>query len=479
MQLTQSQRPEQKQILTQAMRQSLEILQMPLPELGAYLQEQVLANPLLALDEPADAPARPEEHGQHSAESSPDTPDEAEGDRFESAASEAAALWDAPHLQQDMPAAPWSAADSGDTWDAVANLPDTAGESLPDTLREQLLRMPHLTEEVRVHCLYLAECLDENGFLPFGLEELAAEQHAPLFVFEQALYVLQELQPAGVGARTLEECLLLQLARTSDFSAHTVRLVREGLPLLAKNNMPGLARLLGCTPAQAAKAALAVRALCPRPARGYGKSRVVYAVPEAVLSVGGGAVHIEPNRRLLPRLALHAESCALLRESDDEQAQSYLRARNSEAKQLMRCVADRETTLLRVVSALTQLQAGYFLRGEALRPLTLAELAEHLSLSLSTVSRAVQGKTVLFRGKSVPLKALFSTAIPAAGSEVSAESVKRQLRLFIDAEDKAHPLSDEALCAALGGVQLPVSRRTVAKYREELHIAPSAQRKRG
>lgn len=446
----------QKQTLSQAQRQSLQVLQMPLTELGAYLQEQVLANPLLDLELPPTASLP---------DAAPDpSPLQEEDDRWDLAYSESSGAWDA---------APGAPADG-----CADLLPSSAqGETLTDAIHEQLLSMQHLTPRLRALCLYLAECLDENGFLPFSLAELAAEQHTSLFEMEQALYVLQSLQPAGVGARGLEECLVLQLARTPHFSALTLHLVQRGLPLLARNDLPGLAALLGCTEAQAAQAAQAVRGLSPRPSRGYGAGGfTAYQVPEAVFYLSGTAVRAALNRRSLPRLSVNEEACALLRGSDAPDACAYLREQLAAANGLMRSVQEREGTLRRLLELAARAQEGFFLRREAPRAFTLTQAAGELGLSLSTVSRAVQGKTVQFERRCFPLRALFPAALAAEG-EVSGEQVRRRLQSFVSAESKAHPLSDEALRAALSAVHLPVSRRTVAKYREELGIPASHLRR--
>ena len=227
------QQQEQRQVLSQGLRHSLEILQMPVLE----LQD---------------------------------------------------AVWDLPAGEG---LGEWNRGGDGE-WDRMAALADPAdrGESLAEALHEQLLRMPGLTDELRRLADYLAECLNENGFLEFSLEDLAADRGVSVFEMEQALYVLQSLQPAGVAARTLPECLVLQLAQTKDFNEYTVRLVRQGLELLAKNNMTAIARLLECTPAQAQAAARAVRALNPRPAQGYGAGPLAYQIPEAVFRRENGQV---------------------------------------------------------------------------------------------------------------------------------------------------------------------------------------------
>lgn len=468
MELMQSQ--EQKQILSQTQRQSLEILQMPVLELEEYLQEKAMENPLLELELPAE---------QHLPDLEDDRQDAArrETDTWEAAGSETAAVWDLPAGEG---LGSWGRG-GDEEQDPMASLADPAGqgESLTQALQEQLLHMPRLTDGMRRLCNYLAECLNENGFLEFALEDLAAEQGVSLFEMEQALYLLQSLQPAGVAARTLPECLVLQLSRTRDFNEYTVRLVQSGLELLAKNDLTGIARLLGCTQAQARQAAQVVRGLNPRPAQGYGAgSPLLCQIPEAVFRKEDGRIKIELERRLAGRLRLDQQTCALLKDCAEPQAKAYYREKNTQAQQLMRALNERENTMVRLLEELANRQKEFFLRGGALQPMTQTQMAQDLGLSLSTVSRAVQGKTLQFEGKSLPLKYFFTSGVQVEGGQVSSESIKQQLRRFVQAEDPAKPLSDEALRAALEAVNLPVARRTVAKYREELGIPSSSARRR-
>lgn len=460
----------QKQVLSQGLRRSLEILQLPVTELETYLQEAALSNPLLELELPQDArlPDPEQEFTRDLAQR--------ESEVWEVSGSESAAVWDLPAGEVFSG---WGEAPEEDLAARLAD-PHGQGERLSDALAEQLLHMPRLSDPMRQLCLYLIECLNENGFLDFDLADLAREQKVPLFDMEQALYILQGLQPAGVGARSLTECLVLQLARTDHFNPHTLRLVQtDGLELLARGNMAAVAKLLECSPSEAKRAAGAVRALNPRPAQGYG-SGVAPAcqIPEAVFRREDGRVRIELDRRLLCKLSLNEQTCALLCEGTEAE-RKYLREKKSDAQQLIRSMQERENTMVRLLKAIAERQQGYFLRHEPLEPMTLTQLADSLGLSLSTVSRAVQGKCIQFDGQILPLRRFFVSAITADdGASISSENVRRHIARFVSAEDPEKPLSDEALRAALAAVRLPVSRRTVTKYREELGIPSSARRRR-
>lgn len=469
MELVAVQRAEQRQVLSPAMRQSLHLLQMPLPELRDCLQDQILANPLLELDSPCDEEfsALPDTDS-----ASPDGEDEQELLDAVPAAPEEELLEDI-HFESVMP--DYSVAGSG-ICDAVSLA--HAEEDFTDQLLAQLTRMRWLSDGHRHLAAYLIECLDENGYLRFDLAELAAELHTDLSQLEQALYVVQSLEPAGVGARGLTECLLLQLAQGSDFNAYTVHLVQNGLELLARANMPALAKLLGCTRAEAQQAANAVRRLNPIPSRGYSNGRrTQYQVPEAVVLRTGGHLQVQLNRGFVPTPTLNRESESLLSGCQDAETVQYLQQKTAEAKQLIDGVENRFATIDRILKLLLTEQEGYFLRAESLRPLTMSKLAGMLDLSTSTVSRAIQGKSILFEGKNLQLKSLFATGIDSAEGELSSAGIKQQLFRLLQSEDSLHPMSDERLRTALAQSGSEISRRTVAKYREELGI-PAASRRR-
>ena len=463
MEIRQSQKQTQQLMLTQAMRQSLHILQLPLLELREYVTEAAAENPLLEVDCPeGEVSLQPERE-----------------ENFEA---------DNPHNPEDffLSAERWQAGgpkrrtDSADPLDA-GELADQAGreEKLSDVLNEQLLclGLPKETEEI---CRYLIDCLNGDGYLDFPLEELAREMGCTVFAAEQALYFLQSLQPAGVGARSLQECLILQLARGKNFNADTLTLVKEGLPLLAKHDMAGLEKLLKAPPSRVRAAAAAVAALEPLPARGYGAAGPThYLLPDATVRRTREGLVAELNTALEPRARLDEENCRLLRESRDPASAAYLKSHLTAAGELIQGLENRKTTLQKILNCVLEGQKAYFLHSAPLAPLTMEQVADRLGVNVSTVSRAVQGKYLSFGGKVIPLRSLFSAALPGgAGSGLTPASVKLQLRTLVEAEDPEKPLSDEMLAQVLAQKGMEISRRTVAKYRQEMEIPSSAQRRR-
>lgn len=440
MELTQKQ--SQKLSMTAAMLQSLELLQLPVCELASRLQDAALSNPLLEVELPG--------VGMLAAEGHPVLRESSRWDNLPSSR-------------------------GGDN--SLENLAgahtETFSEHLAAQLRQSRLLKPGPFLRL---CLYLTDCLDERGYLTIPLEELAAEQGCTAAEAEQALFAIQMLDPPGVGARDLTECLILQLAQSPDFNALTVRMARDGLEALAARNYAELSRRFHASEVEVRQASAVLLSLNPIPAAGFGAAApTLYAVPDAVVHIEGETVVMELNERALPRLTVDRSYATALQESGDSSVRTYVREKLTEANALSGALQARRDTLTALLAALVDLQGDYF-RSGTLRPLTMGEMAERLGVSVSTVSRAVNEKLVEFRGRSIPLRTFFPAALTVGGA-VAGETVRQKLAWFVSREDPAAPLSDEALRLALSAAGLDVSRRTVAKYRAQLGIAAANQRR--
>lgn len=443
MALEQVLKQEQTLILTQAMRQALHCLETPAAELYEYLQEEALSNPLLEVDPPSFPAA-----GQRT---------------------------DAAPIQREERLI-WEGRFSPEAAEYTVSSP----VSFREHLDLQLQLTAGLDKATETLCHYLVGCLNSAGYLDCSLSELSRELGCSRFDLEQALFVVQSLDPPGTGARNLSECLLLQLAEGSEFTAVNIHLVQTGLPLLAKRDYAGLARLLKVSRNEVLRAAEVIRSLNPIPSRGfYGDRALPFIQPEAAVRVENGQPVVEMNTYGVPRLSLRSDYCALMDSDACAEAQPYLREKMSEAKSLLSSMENRQDTLFRLICAVVRRQRPFFLEGGELRPLTMGEIAEDLSLNVSTVSRAVKDKYLQFGGRVLALRSLFCAPLQTEhGTAVSAGFIQKQMRRFLDAENPAAPLSDEALAEALGGIGLSISRRTVAKYRGELGIPTAAARKR-
>ena len=248
--------------------------------------------------------------------------------------------------------------------------------------------------------------------------------------------------------------------------------------MLSKHDFSGLAALLGVSVNEAKTAASKILALNPIPSRSFaGSEQIAYVAPDAEFSVQQGQLVIELNERILPRLSVNAEYAALMNTSDDPEVQRYVKEKLSEAQALIKGVHTRCDTLVQMLTLIGCEQHGFFCGGEALLPVTMQQLSEKMGVSTSTVSRAAQNKYIQFQGRIIPVRSFFTTAI-RPDAAVSSHAVKQRLQSLIRAEDPAAPLSDEALRLALSALGIEVSRRAVAKYRAEMDIPSSSQRKK-
>ena len=346
MQMEQHLEQAQKLILTQAMRQSLQCLQMSAPELQSYLEEASLSNPFLEME---DFQAEP--FSAAPAKSAAGTEEQPPVERREQL------LWDGVVKNSGEASADFT---------SYLSQPQTFTEYLNSQLGQQsALREPMLSV-----CQYMVGCLNSAGYLDCPLSELAQDLHISLFDAEQALYVIQSLDPPGVGARSLSECLLLQLAQGSRFTEINIHLIQAGLPLLAEEDYAGLAKLLNVRQPEVQRAADTIRALNPIPSRGfYTETDIPYILPEATIRCDHGQIEIEMNERAFPRVSLNREYCALVGSSDYQEEQGYLKEKLTEAKSLLSNVHDRYDTLYRLLCAVVESQREYFLHNGNLEPM--------------------------------------------------------------------------------------------------------------
>lgn len=451
MQFIQKQEQVQRLHLTPSMRRSLECLQLSLPELLQYVQQAALENPMLEVELPSPG------------EVSLDAPLPGEVSISERDA------WDEYSFRRENGTA---------EYDALASIPAARAESLRDHLLAQLGQTALIPAQLQPPCRFLIDCLDGRGYLDCPLEDLAEETGYPLPLLEQALFAIQLMDPPGVGARSLSECLILQLSQGPHFSALTLSLARDGLELLAKKQYSLLAKRFHTDKKSILSAAAVISGLNPIPSRGFGSHEPdLYVVPDAFITAQGDSLTIELNRRALPRVCVDSGYRSLLEASDNAELNAYLRQKMRDAEEIIRGIEGRGQTLHRLMHYIVRQQQAFFLGGE-LRPMTMQSAAEALEISHSTVSRAVQDKYIQFGGRIMALRSLFSSAAAnAPEGELSSAAIRQRLCAMIQQEDKLHPLSDEALAAALARDGVEISRRTVAKYRSQLQIPPAGGRK--
>jgi RNA polymerase sigma-54 factor len=367
-------------------------------------------------------------------------------------------------------------------FDPMARAP--AHVSLRDHLLAQLRVMPLSARDMTLVCT-VAEALDDDGYLRVELAELAplAGLDPPPDEDEMrvALRLVQSLEPSGVGARDVRECLLLQLGAGIDPAHRTLaqRIVCEHIDQLASHDVNGLARSLGCSPQCAQAVCDAIRRLDPRPGWRHAPPQVQYVTPDVIVRKQRGTWTVELNPDVVPRLRLNQVYAELFQQHRDD-GHAQMAAHLQEARWTLRNVEQRFDTILQVARAITRRQHRFLEYGAlAMRPLGLREIAEELGLHESTVSRVTNNKYMATPQGVFELKYFFSRALEmASGGKCSATAIRGLIREMIEAEDPCAPLSDVDLAAQLGRQGLMVARRTVTKYRQMLRLPAVEKRRR-
>lgn len=356
----------------------------------------------------------------------------------------------------------------------------SAPVTLGDYLRSQLSMVP-LPDDVRDAADSIIGNLDESGYLPVTLEEIATSgEHKPADV-ELALAEVQKLDPAGVGARDVRECLLLQLASRNGCGGVAWQIVSDHLKMVELRQTRELAKVLG-RPMEHIQIALEViRHLNPRPGLRYSGPGARQVEPDVHIFKEGDEYIIQLNDEDLPQLRLNGQYRRMLDRTKEpsREVRNYVKERYASALQLMKNIEQRKQTILRVCQSIVRRQTEFLDRGiDSLKPMMIKEIAEEIGVHPSTVSRAVANKYAHTPQGVFELRYFFSEAVQGpTGAATPLLIVKRMVKKMIEEEDPAHPLTDEQITARLqaGGIQ--VTRRTVAKYREDMKIPSTHQRR--
>ena len=445
----------QTQTLSPQMMQSMEILQMGSQELLEYIEEAVQENPVL----------EPEESGGST--------DESDLLRRKLEWLESTDPQNRCYHQQDTEA-------QDDRLGSCGPLEDQE-DNLYYYVRSQLEALD-LPREVAQAGLFLVESLNQNGWLDEPLDDLAADYGCPTALMERALAAVQSLEPAGVGARDLSECLHLQLVRRTPVDQLALRIVDSQLDALSKSRYGLMARELGASQEEVRAACEHIRALNPRPGTGFAaRENLTYINPDIIVVSFPDHFELLSNDYYFPTLHISGYYTRLLKESDDQQVKDYLTGKVRQAKWMVHAIEQRRSTLMSCAGCILELQETFFRQGPGhLVPMSLADVAGRIGVHESTVSRAVKDKYIQCSMGVYPLSYFFSRGLgTGAGGEEAAspDAAKALLKKLIAGEDKKKPLSDQKLCQLMGEQGCPLSRRTVAKYRDELHIPSTTGRK--
>ena len=329
---------------------------------------------------------------------------------------------------------------------------------------------------------WLIDQLDEAGYLETPLREIAEMLGAPLGEIEDALRVVQSLDPTGVGARSLSECLALQAIEADRHDPCMKRLI-ENLDLVAKGAFAQLKRMCGVDDEDFADMLAELRSYDPRPGLRFGGGTAESVTPDILIRArSDGGWDIALNQATLPRLVVNRSYYVELKRScSDKESRGWLGDKLADANWLMKALDQRQKTILKVAAELVKQQDGFFRRGVSeLKPLTLRTVAEAIEMHESTVSRVTSNKYLNCDRGTFELKYFFTSGVASADGEgsVSAETVKAQIRALIEAEQPDAILSDDTLVDLLRAKGFDLARRTVAKYREAIGLGSSVQRRR-
>ncbi|MDR0702238.1 MAG: RNA polymerase factor sigma-54 [Azoarcus sp.] len=459
--------------LTPQLQQSIKLLQLSTLELNQEIERFLLENPMLERDDPGmSEPAPPPP---------PNLADDKEN-RNESAAEPASSDQSSYEEGIDWSNTGNGASSKNDDDDTDYNEIQAANTTLRDHLDAQVALSP-LSDRDRMLVRFLIEALDDDGYLHQSLEDLCdllpPELGFDLDDLAIALCHVQQLEPAGIGARSPQECLGLQLRAMPASPARDLALtvVEQHIELLAERNFAQIKRLAHCDDAALREAQTLIRSLDPHPGSRHSGEETRYVLPDVAVRKIRGRWVVFLNHEAMPRLRINQLYASLLRQNRDRS--SGLAGQLQEARWLIKNVQQRFDTILRVSQAIVDQQRQFFDHGEvAMRPLTLREIANQLELHESTVSRVTTQKYMATPRGVFELKYFFGSHVATdTGGAASSTAIRALIRQLIDAEDRKKPLSDVKIAGLLGQQGIMVARRTVAKYREALNIPPVSLRK--
>lgn len=483
----------QQLVMTPQLQQAIRLLQLSNLELTAFVEAELERNPLLEREENEAAPAGESDNASRD-EAEGDEPDEAWLNLRNGAGEEAAGALDSEAVDVYPDASPMDLAPSVSEWSSVRDTPRLGDDddynveafvsedlTLKDHLSQQVPGLLRTPAEIMVG-QHLVDLVDDAGYIAGGFEELAEKLGTSEDFITSVLFKLQACEPAGVFARSLSECLALQL-KERDRLDPIMAAFLEHLDRLAAHDLSGLMRAVGCDREELADMISEVRALDPKPGLRFGRTVVQPIVPDVLVRAAkDGGWLIELNSETLPRVLVNrAYYTTVAKSARDAGDKDYLVDCLQTANWLVKSLDQRARTILRVSEEIVRQQDGFFTHGvQHLRPLNLRTVADAISMHESTISRVTSNKYMATPRGIFELKYFFTSAIASAedGECHSSEAVRHRIKALIDAETAKTVLSDDKIVERLRDEGIDIARRTVAKYREAMRIPSSVQRRR-
>lgn len=486
----------QQLTMTPQLQQAIRLLQLSTLDLQQEIQEALDSNPMLerqedgedfdnsdplAENEPSAAVGSHDSTVSTSSDRDPDSLDDADqwGERIPSELPVDTAWEDI--YQTSASSLPVS---DDDEWDFTTRT--SAGESLHSHLLWQLNLAP-MSDHDRLIAMSIIDAINNDGYLDESLEEilesLDPELDIELDEVEMVLHRVQQFEPLGIGARDLSECLLLQLQQlpaSTPWLEEARRVARDHLDLLGSRDYSQLMRRLRVKEDDLRQIVELIQRLNPRPGSQIETSEAEYVVPDVIVRKDNERWLVELNPDAMPRLRVNPHYAGLVRRADSSADNTYMRNQLQEARWFIKSLLSRNETLMKVATQIVELQRGFLEYGEeAMKPLVLHDIAEAVGMHESTISRVTTQKYMHTPRGIYELKYFFSSHVSTAeGGECSSTAIRALIKKLVAGENPKKPLSDSKIAGLLEAQGIQVARRTIAKYRESLSIAPSSERKR-
>ncbi len=442
----------QKMSLSPQMQQSMEILQMSTLELVDYVKQLATDNPVVELE---DQPY--------------------ENDRYEILRKKLEWL---DSVNQEHRVYNHDFEDDEDNKD-VAHYVPSDDEDLYQYLESQLNLM-NLPQEIYKAVQYMIGCIDQNGYLQENLDDLEKTINIDINNAEKALHQLQSMEPAGVGARNLKECLLLQLERLNQNDPIVIELVNRYLELLGKNQLDLIAKRLSVSIDEVKNAYKVIKKLNPRPGMGFGaKKDIHYHTPDLIVVKFSDYYEVLLNNFTAPHISISSYYRSVLTQNPSNDVKDYISGKIKEADWAIKCISQRNNTLLNVARTIVDQQKGFFDKGASyLIPMNQKSIADKLEIHESTVSRAIRGKYLQCSWGLFGLDYFFTNGLSLGyDSQIVPDAIKSDIKKIITGEDRKKPYSDQKIAEILNEKGINIARRTVTKYREDMDIPKAAMRK--
>ncbi|WP_053956685.1 RNA polymerase factor sigma-54 [Inediibacterium massiliense] len=451
----------QKLVMTPELKQAIQILQFNHQELNEFIDEQVLTNPVLEVGLPKDIDIKKKE----------ETVEKREKEDVD---------WKEYIREYDDI--------SYKQYNFYQEKEETSFEqfvSADITLTEHLLfqlQFAVLKEKYKRIGRYIIESLDVNGYLNTSIFEVAEYFHTDEKVVGNILSIIQTFEPIGIAAQNLKECLLIQVRQKGIKDPYIIKVISEHLDDVAENRLSNIAKVLNISTKKVQKITDFIKTLEPKPGRSFASGEEIkYITPDVTVEKIDGEYLILVNDTTAPRLSISPYyRKMLLHESKDSNTSKFLTGRLNSAMWLIKSIEQRRQTIYNVVKAIVDYQIDFFEKGRKyLKPLTLKQIADEVGIHESTVSRAVNGKYMQSPRGVFEIKFFFTSGVANdMGEGIASESIKTMIKDLIEQEDVKKPLSDQVISDVLQEKGIQISRRTVAKYRDEMHILSSSKRKR-